>query len=142
LIIAYSSNRAIAKTFKEAGIIEKYGSGIARIRKECKLHEIKEPVFEEFQHGFRVILFKAKLDGGANGGANGGENGGENEGATQLLSLLSNSPGLKTKELSFLSKTPLRTVERWLKQLKDEGKIEFKGSPKTGGYYVKKQLQY
>lgn len=57
----YSSrarNRLIAKIFKEVGIIERYGSGIARIKKECKNHGIKEPLFEEFQHGFRVTLFK------------------------------------------------------------------------------------
>ncbi len=30
-----------------------------------------------------------------------------------------------------------RTVERYIKELKNEGKIEFRGSPKTGGYYAK-----
>jgi ATP-dependent DNA helicase RecG len=30
---------------------------------------------------------------------------------------------------------PLRTVERWLKQLKENGQIEFRGAAKTGGYY-------
>ncbi len=30
---------------------------------------------------------------------------------------------------------PQRTIERWLKQLKDENKIEFRGAPKTGGYF-------
>ncbi|MCK5538426.1 MAG: hypothetical protein KAI79_16485, partial [Bacteroidales bacterium] len=30
-----------------------------------------------------------------------------------------------------------RTIERYIKQLKDEDKIEFRGSPKTGGYVVK-----
>lgn len=29
-----------------------------------------------------------------------------------------------------------RTIERWLKQLKDQGQIEFNGAPKTGGYYA------
>ncbi len=33
--------------------------------------------------------------------------------------------------------TPLRTVERELKKLKEQDKIHFKGAPKTGGYYVK-----
>ncbi len=33
--------------------------------------------------------------------------------------------------------TTQRTIERWLKQLRDEDKIEFKGSAKTGGYEVK-----
>ena len=30
-----------------------------------------------------------------------------------------------------------RTIERWLKQLKEEDKIEFRGSSKTGGYFAK-----
>jgi ATP-dependent DNA helicase RecG len=28
-----------------------------------------------------------------------------------------------------------RTIERWLKQLREAGKIEFRGAAKTGGYY-------
>jgi ATP-dependent DNA helicase RecG len=28
-----------------------------------------------------------------------------------------------------------RTIERWLKQLKAQALIEFKGAPKTGGYH-------
>ena len=61
----YSSrtrNRAIAKAFKEAGIIERYGSGIARIKDECRLHGVIEPKFEEFVHGFRVTVYKDKIN--------------------------------------------------------------------------------
>jgi len=36
-----------------------------------------------------------------------------------------------------LSEKPQRTIERWLKQLKDQDLIEFKGATKTGGYYSK-----
>ncbi len=32
-------------------------------------------------------------------------------------------------------RTSPKNIERWIKQLKNEGKIEFRGSPKTGGYY-------
>ncbi len=59
----YSSrtrNRAIARAFKEAGIIERYGSGIKRIKSECLTHGVVEPKFEEFIHGFRVTLYKEK----------------------------------------------------------------------------------
>ena len=28
--------------------------GIARIKNECRGHGVKEPIFEEFVHGFRV----------------------------------------------------------------------------------------
>ena len=31
----------------------------------------------------------------------------------------------------------MRNIQRWLKKLKDENKIEFKGSPKTGGDAVR-----
>jgi ATP-dependent DNA helicase RecG len=30
---------------------------------------------------------------------------------------------------------PRRTIERWLKQLREEHKIEFRGAAKTGGYW-------
>jgi len=114
-------NRAIARVFKEAGIIEKYGSGIARIKKECHMHGVVAPKIEEFVHGFRVTLYKEKLDGGVN----------------ELLDFVSKNPSSKAKYISETTHIPLRTVERWLKQLKNEDKIEFKGAPKTGGYHAK-----
>jgi ATP-dependent DNA helicase RecG len=43
-----------------------------------------------------------------------------------------NRSTLFAKELN----TSVKNIERWLKQLKNENKIEFKGSPKTGGYVV------
>jgi ATP-dependent DNA helicase RecG len=33
--------------------------------------------------------------------------------------------------------TSAKNIERWLKQLKDSQHIEFRGAPKTGGYYPK-----
>jgi len=33
--------------------------------------------------------------------------------------------------------TSVKNIERWLKRLKDEKKIEFRGAPKTGGYFAK-----
>jgi ATP-dependent DNA helicase RecG len=39
---------------------------------------------------------------------------------------------------------PVKTLERWIKILRSGGKIEFRGSPKTGGYWTtvpKAQLQ-
>lgn len=79
----YSSrtrNRAIARAFKEAGIIERYGSGIARIK---------------------------------------------------------NTPNQRTSQISAKLNIPVKILERWIKRLKDEGKIEYTGSKKTGGYVVK-----
>lgn len=44
--------------FKEAGIIEKYGSGIKRVLDATRSSGLKEPLFEEILGGFRVTLYK------------------------------------------------------------------------------------
>ncbi|MCU0609307.1 MAG: putative DNA binding domain-containing protein, partial [Chitinispirillaceae bacterium] len=49
-------NKQIAAAFKEAGIIEKYGSGIRRIRTAMVAAGNPEPLFEEIGEGFRVTL--------------------------------------------------------------------------------------
>ena len=129
----YSSrtrNRAIARAFKEAGIIERYGSGIARIKDECKRHGILEPKFEEFAHGFRVTLFKEKLPEGINVGINVGIN--------DLYEFIEKNQPIRISHIKEHSnQISTRTLERWIKKLKDESKIEFIGSKKTGGYVIK-----
>ncbi len=50
-------NKKIAEIFKEAGIIEKYGSGIGRIHEGFQNHGLPEPRFEEIGNGFRVTAF-------------------------------------------------------------------------------------
>jgi ATP-dependent DNA helicase RecG len=87
-------------------------------------HGLLAPVFEESQQGFRVILFKHSVDGGVST-------------PEDLVLLITQQPGLNVVELVQLCGKPQRTVERWLQQLKNEQKIEFRGAPKTGGYYVK-----
>ncbi len=45
------------------------------------------------------------------------------------------NPGLplgQRVQLAEALDTPLRALERWLKQLRNAGRIEFVGSPKTG----------
>ena len=128
----YSSrarNRAIARAFKETGIIERYGSGISRIKNECKAHGVIKPKFEEFVHGFRVIVYKEKTDEGVNEGVN--------EGVKSLYKLIKNKPNNRSTFFAKELNTSVKNIERWIKQLKEENKIEFIGSPKTGGYKIK-----
>ena len=53
-----SRNKLIAKAFKEIGLIERYGSGILRVRKICQEYGLKEPIFKEVAQGFQVVLYK------------------------------------------------------------------------------------
>jgi ATP-dependent DNA helicase RecG len=43
--------------------------------------------------------------------------------------------GIRLPELAGKLHIPLKTLERWIKQLRNEKKIIFKGPAKTGGYY-------
>jgi len=130
-------NRAIARAFKEAGIIERYGSGIGRIKSECKLHGVIEPIFEEFVHGFKVVLFKEKLQI-ESVGINVGIDVGIDVGINELFQFIQTNQPIRVTQIkqSFNSVTT-RTIERWIKQLKIEDKIEYIGSKRTGGYCVK-----
>ena len=126
-------NKLIAKAFKEAGIIERYGSGIRRILSICNDCGIVPPRIEEVFNGFRVILFKEKISEAVNGGVNGGINGGVNK----IYLCIKNNPGFGTAQIKEKLNIPQRTLERIVKELKDSNKIVFKGSFKTGGYFVK-----
>jgi ATP-dependent DNA helicase RecG len=50
-------NKLISKIFKEITWIERYGSGIKRVIDMFRAYGSPVPVFENFQHGFRVITY-------------------------------------------------------------------------------------
>jgi predicted transcriptional regulator len=54
-----------------------------------------------------------------------------------LLAYVENNPGKKTADIGKGINVSTRTAERYVKKLRDYGKIEFRGSKKTGGYYKK-----
>lgn len=44
--------------------------------------------------------------------------------------------GVRTVDIEKLIDIPAKSIERYIKQLKDAGIIEFKGANRTGGYYL------
>jgi len=52
------------------------------------------------------------------------------------LNYIKNNPGKHTNDLARSINIPEKTVERWIKELKEKSKIEYKGSKRTGGYYI------
>jgi len=55
-----------------------------------------------------------------------------------ILKLITENEGLLAPKLSKQTGKSIITIKRYLAKLKESGKIEFRGAPKTGGYYVKK----
>ncbi len=124
------TSRELMRIYKDLELVEHLGSGLNRI-----LEAYDKDSFVIKQNYMKNIFYKNEtpLDGVVSGGVNGVVSGG----VTELLEFIQTNPGLRANELSKHIDTPLRTVQRWLKQLKDENKIEFQGAPKTGGYVLK-----
>jgi ATP-dependent DNA helicase RecG len=119
-------NKLVAEAFYLTGIIEKYGSGLPRIRRVVEDAGNIDFSMEELPNGF-LVTFKKRHEenvGGINGGIN------------QLINYIEKNPGCKAIAIAEVLKVSQRSLERILKKLKDDNKIVFIGAKKTGGYYL------
>ena len=79
-----------------------------------------------------VIRFKNSItphrkdDGPVNGPVN------------DLLEIIKNNPGIQKPAIKTHIGKGDTTIKRYLKQLLEQNLIEYRGSNKTGGYYLKK----
>lgn len=154
-------NIKVAEIFKEAFLIERYGSGIKRAVKELTDYKLPLPKIFETVGGIEIVIYGTpqekkepqknegiKENGGINSGINGGikENGGLNDGINggikisqglkYLHEYIKNNPGKRINQISSTLQIPGRTLEKQIKKLKDMKKIAYIGSKKKGGYYV------
>ena len=134
-------NIKVAEIFKEAFLIERYGSGIKRAVKELTDYKLPVPKIVETVGGIEIVIYgtpQGKKEPQKNGGIKegGGINGGLNGGLNILFEYIKNNPGKRITEISSILQIPESTLEKQAKKLKDLGKITYKGSKKKGGYYV------
>jgi ATP-dependent DNA helicase RecG len=59
--ISTPRNKQVADIFKEAGLIEKYGTGVKRIIEAFKQRGLKLPKFMEVGEGFKVVVYCTPL---------------------------------------------------------------------------------
>lgn len=116
-------NKKIASIFKEAQLIEKYGSGIKRIQEGFVQHGLEKPIFEEFQGGFRVRVFAEKERGSEKGSEKSSE---------WILRLIAEKPEITIKELAIELKVSTRAIEKQITRLKTNQKISRIGPDKGG----------
>ena len=50
--------------------------------------------------------------------------------------IIGKNPGKRVVEIAAASNIPSKTVERWIKKLREQGEIVFSGPRKSGGYFV------
>ena len=128
--VSNARNKQLASMFKEAGLIEKYGSGVQRIAKAFKVYNLLMPKFEIFQQGFRVTVYK-------NVYKNVTENVTENR-LILIEKLIKENPTITTTQLSKILKVTRMTVSREIEKLKTGNKIKRIGPDKGGSWEVLK----
>ena len=122
------TSREIMRIYKDLELVEHLGSGLNRI-----LEAYDKDSFIIKPNYMKNIFYKDEkpLVEGVNVGVNVGVN--------EIFEFINiNQPVNANIIADNFHNITKRTIERWLKQLKEENKIEFQGAPKTGGYVCKK----
>jgi ATP-dependent DNA helicase RecG len=135
-------------------LIERIGSGVKRIREALSVYGLKPPLIQADDDWFSITFTrkgphdaveglrgKGKVfipsEGDDIGGVSEGMDEGISEGVKSLLVFVQETPGLHAPQISKALGVPVKTLERWLKLLKERNKIEFRGSRRLGGYWTK-----
>jgi predicted HTH transcriptional regulator len=150
------ANPILANPIYLAGYIERMGTGTRDIVDKCKAIGLKSPEFIQ-EEDFKVVLWRKELtdepinepinirevsdiqqvkiyslmDEALNEPINEPD-----EPIKSIIGLILNRPGMNRSELVENSGKGFATVKRYLKILKDKNLVEYKGSKKTGGYYL------
>ena len=131
-----SRNPLIFGLFTRMNLVEQVASGIPRMRNEMNEAGLPEPAFTT-DGGFFSVEFQRPDDSGT---VNGTVNGTVKLKAINeeiVFELIKSEEGLSAPEIAERVGKSLRTTKRYLDTLKKSNKIEFRGAPKTGGYYLK-----
>lgn len=121
-------NPDIARMCFVHDLIEMLGSGTQRMVKDCKTYGLTDPIWKE--DGDHLILEFPGL------GICEGVREGVNDSLNRLITLINTTPGMNAKQLAIAIGKGHSTVERYLKLLRENMLIEFRGAPKDGGYFA------
>ena len=122
-------NPIMANIFYKCGFIENWGRGTTSIINECLDYGLPKATFEYEWTAVVTTFYKKQIVIEKTGGITGG--------ITELENFIIKNENLSAIALSEKLEIPLRTTQRWIKELKDKNKIEYRGSKKTGGYFAK-----
>ncbi len=124
-------NRLIADLMHRAKYIERYGTGIQRMKKSVKLAGLP-PVKFEFGKFFTVVFKRRVYRRRARGKHSPFK---QSQRTLKLLATIKNNTFSKAT-FAESEEISQRAVERDLKSLKDQGFIDFEGGTRTGRYQI------
>ena len=131
-------NRAIASAFAYMKIIEKWGSGIPRILRECSEYGLPEPEFIDFDGDFRVNMYRQlpEKDWSHTDDTKRDTNDTISGNDTKILSLIRENPSITQAELKERLQVSIVTVKRLMADLQKRGLIERQGSSRKGKWII------
>ena len=128
-----SRNPLIFGLFTRMHVVEKVGSGIPRMRRLMKDAGLAEPKFST-QGIFTVTFMKRTKN---NSITDDTLNDTLNDTLKLVLDLIKSHPGISANALIKETNKSIITIRRSVKTLTDADLIEYRGSKKTGGYFIK-----
>ena len=135
-------NPSLASVFAYMKIIEKWGTGIPRMFRECKEYGLPEPKLIDFDGDFRVNMYR-KADGEFNGTTQTTQTTqtlsvflkdehGFTDDDKAILSLVYDKPTLTQKEYAMELGWTADRVKYYLRKMKTQGIIKRVGSSHNG----------
>lgn len=125
-------NKVIAEVFSRMGIIEKWGTGLQRIVDLAKQEGLKEPVFENNDSFFRVILYRGKEEAAQTTDQT------VQTTEQKIMNAIAEKPTITRKELAEKTGLSESGIKWQLDKLKKEQKILRAGGTFGGHWVVKK----
>ena len=139
----------LAEAMKVLGFVNKYNRGIAKVNRELEQNGNRPAQFDvNKKTEFRVTIIAKSLESGQIKG----ESGQINPESGQIknvhsydiksqddavLRAIQDCPGIKADGIFLQVRTSTRSVRRSLERLSSASKIEYRGSKRTGGWYVR-----
>jgi len=117
--------------------VETWGRGIEKICEACEKHGVPMPEYTLHPEDI-MIKFTALQNVKIPKCQSGGLSGGLADRLDDVLEILRKTPSVTNAELVELLGIPLRSVQRKMKRLKEQGIIERKGGKRYGHWEIKK----
>ena len=133
-------NPAIANAFAYMKIIEKWGTGIPRIFRECTEYGLPEPELIDFDGDFRVNMYRKSLISEKQVTDVTEKVTDVTEKVTgieaKILELISNDPVITTSKLANMLPVTRKTISTHMKTMKKNNVIERIGSDRKGYWKI------
>jgi ATP-dependent DNA helicase RecG len=132
----WSLNPHLIWIFKEITWIERYGTGVRRVTSLFENYGCPKPVFENFQHGFRVTAYPAQVAAEAEKTAESSSELGEKLGENQrkIMEIMRKNEYVTIQELAHQLTISETAVQNNISKLKAKDLLARIGSDK-GGYW-------